>query len=48
MIAFSRKIVNKNIKQKGPSVELFGTPDNIDKGEENFPKIIKKESLVGK
>jgi hypothetical protein len=48
MINFSRKVINKNVKQKRSNVKPCGTPDNTRKVEENFPKIRKKEDLFDK
>jgi hypothetical protein len=36
------KILNK----RGPRVKPCGTPDNTEKGKENFPKIQTKENLL--
>jgi hypothetical protein len=43
MFDFSREVVDKNINQRGPRVDPCGTPDNTEKGEENFPKMLTKE-----
>jgi hypothetical protein len=48
MINFSRKVINKNFKQRVPRVEPYGTSDSREKGEENFPKIQTKEHLFDK
>jgi hypothetical protein len=33
------------LNEKGPRVELCGTPDNTEKGEEKLPKMRMKEDL---
>jgi hypothetical protein len=36
------------LNKRGPRVEPWGTPNNTEKGEENFPKIWTKEDLFDK
>jgi hypothetical protein len=36
------------LNKGGPSVEPWGTADNTEKAEENFPKIRTKEDLFDK
>jgi hypothetical protein len=38
----------KMLNKRGPMVEPCGTPDNTEKGKENFPKIRMKENLFDK
>jgi hypothetical protein len=48
MINFSWKVVNKNIKQNRSKSWACGTPNNTEKGKENFPDIWMKEELFDK
>jgi hypothetical protein len=38
MIIARRKIINKMLNKRGPRVQPCGTPENTEKGEENFSK----------
>jgi hypothetical protein len=45
MFDFSKEVVDRNVK-RGPKVDPCGTPDSIEKGDENFPEMRTKEDLV--
>jgi hypothetical protein len=42
------KSLIKMLNSTGPKLEPCGTPDNIGKGEENFPKVETMEDLYHK
>jgi hypothetical protein len=48
MINYSRKSLIKMLNKRGRRVKPCGTPDNIEKGEKNFPKIRMMEDLFHK
>jgi hypothetical protein len=42
------KSLIKLLNSRGPNVEPCGTPDNIGKGEENFPEVRTMDDLYDK
>jgi hypothetical protein len=44
----AERSLTKILNKRGPRVDPCVTPDNTEKGDENFPKIRMKEDLFNK